>query len=408
MIVPDVNFEFRFHSNLRTHEAMQAVRVQLAHAFGIDRAGPSYLKMQLYPVARAGKSGSEVFYLDLFKTGVSYPARFIAKFQNRISTRREKASALEAQHAGLCTSVFTNEHATEDLGIIVYDLARCGDHVEFRGYFLNLNQSNARCAEALSSIFKLVGRHPNGDSVRKPLVDDFAWYVDRKAEPLQKLASFVDPDVTRGTFPMGVLAEEILNFYERIKMELNVQVSPYLVHGDLHARNLMLNETTPSRSELIDFGWVHYGHPAKDFVLMETTLKYMLLPELLPIARGASRDPLHVSTELMWAFEDFVAAHGFELPPEGHLVAGVFAEKDVPPHQQSALLRVYSCLVELRRSAGVVLREYCVRSACSLKAEQHYLICLFLVTLGSLGFEEIDRVWALIGLRSTGEFIWKI
>jgi hypothetical protein len=47
------------------------------------------------------------------------------------------------------------------------------------------------------------------------------------------------------------------------------------VHGDLHPKNIVLSKRTP---HLIDFGWANDdAHIAKDFVLLECNLRFMLL-----------------------------------------------------------------------------------------------------------------------------------
>jgi hypothetical protein len=402
-----IEFDFRFDPNVSLHEQRRAVRAQLIEQFAVEHGGTRFQRVEIYPVSRAGKSGSEVFYLDLFRKGVSYPARFVAKFQTIERTEREGASALDAQHAGLCTTIFTYKHATEDIGVIVYGLANSPDHIEFRGYFLDLTHCAEDCASALNSIFKLVGLHPNQDRPCKLLLDDFDWYVNRKSEPLQKIDSFVDPVGEAEASPLSKIATEIKSHYERIKADINVEVFPYLVHGDLHARNLMLSKSTPSRSELIDFDWVHYGHPAKDFVLMEATLKYMLLPEILPTARGNSKEALHISVEAFDALERFVAVNGFDLPSVAEMELTVFGNRRIPQHQRDAMSRMYTCMVEVRRSAGIVLRKYCMSHSGGLTAEQHYFAALFLVTLGLFGLSELEPIWTLIGLRSTGERLWQ-
>lgn len=397
-----VRFDFRFDANIKAHEEKLGVRRELAHKFALSHAGADALRgITLYPVARAGKSGSEVFYLDLTIADHEFPERFIAKFQSKKLTNEEAASARSAEIAKLCRKVAVQYHGSEDLGIIVYNLASARDHIEFRGYFLDIGNTDEDCALALKSTFQMIEGISNNVVASKKMIDDYAWYVDRKSKPLQRISALTV--VAPAQLGIGSVATSIQAAYQRIARDLNVEVYPYLVHGDLHARNLMLSKSNPANTELIDFGWVHSGHPAKDFVLMECTLKYMLLTEFLPIAKGAATDDLYLQAKCLEAFEQFLCEHCFDLPPVDVMLNAVFSGSGAPSHQMRALSRVYTCLLELRRSAGRVLRNYCaVHTPSELTAEQHYFASFFLVTIGLLGFSEVDQLSAMIGLQTVG------
>jgi hypothetical protein len=140
--------------------------------------------------------------------------------------------------------------------------------------------------------------------------------------------------------------------YQRIVTELNsVCVFRYLVHGDLHARNLMLGADDPTQTELIDFGWVHYGHPAKDFTLMEITLKYMLLHELLPRINSSKEIALHMPLLAFERFEQFLCMHGLELPVVDEFEKHMQEVDGLLDHHRIGLRRVYISLIELRKAA---------------------------------------------------------
>lgn len=397
-----VRFDFRFDPNLVEHEKKIRVRRELAHMFAHSHAGALALRgITLYPVARAGKSGSEVFYLDLMIADHEFPERFIAKFQDKACTTKEATSARSAEIAKLCSKVVVYLHESEDLGIIVYNLASARDHIEFRGYFLDIGNSDEDCALALKTTFQMVEGISNNSVASKKLIDDYAWYVDRRSKPLQRISALTV--VAPAQSGIGAVAASIQDTYQRIARDLNVEIHPYLVHGDLHARNLMLSKSNPAKTELIDFGWVHSGHPAKDFVLMECTLKYMLLSEVLPIAKGTATDDLYLQAKCLEAFEQLLCEHCFDLPPVDAMLSAVFGGVSAPAHQVRSLSRIYACLVEVRCGAGRVLRKYCsVHTASKLTAEQHYFASLFLVTVGLLGLSEVDQLSAMIGLQTVG------
>jgi hypothetical protein len=399
-----VRFDFRFSSNKIEHEEKKDTRQQLVREFAVRHAGESNLAgVDLYPVARAGKSGSEVFYLDLSLTGFGFPERFIAKFQSRDLTEREQQSARRAQVAKLCSKVFSFKHPHEDVGLIVYDLATARDHIEFRGYFLDPNNSDELCAEGLKSIFQLVGRHPNTAAPTQKLISDYSWYLGRRTQPLQRIQALADMPAEGPSF--RDVSESVLKYYKRIESHLNLDVHPYLVHGDLHARTLLLSRSNPARAELIDFGWVHFGHPVKDFALMESTLKYMLLPEFLPIARGTSNDPLLPAAGTIEDFERLLWANGLALPSVADFNRDFLAHRDIPRHQKQSLLRVYRCLQEVRAAAAEVLQGYCMTYDRSMDERLHYFSGAFLMTFSLLGIQELEQFWALIGLNVIGSHL---
>ncbi len=49
-----------------------------------------------------------------------------------------------------------------------------------------------------------------------------------------------------------------------------------LVHGDLHAQNVLLSG---DQLQLIDFAWAHYGWKAIDFIMLECSLKFLVIPD---------------------------------------------------------------------------------------------------------------------------------
>ena len=399
--VRSVKFDLRFDPDSTENDVQVTVRTELVTEFASHHVKVKEIAgISLYPVARVGKSGSEVFYLDLFYTDQQRPEKFIAKFQDIKSTTREAAGAETATIAGFCPHFYSFKNAAADLGLIVYRLAKSRDYVEFREFFLDLKNPDAQCASALESIYRTVAVDTNSKAPPKTLIDDYDRYVNRKSKPLQRIEALCN--AAQAQSGIGEIAKSIYDAYSRIQTELNVEVQPYLVHGDLHARNLILSKSNPSQTELIDFDWVHSGHPAKDFVLMEFTLKYMLLQELLPKAAGLDVSSLHIQPKRFEAFEQFLCKHGFDLPSKETMVVELFGE-DVPPHQILALSRVYACLTQIRCFAGKVLREYCKNDTSSLLTpEMHYFAGFFLVTVGLFAYAEVDQLAAMIGLQTVG------
>lgn len=400
-----VSFHLRLAPQKDAHDEMLQTRSDLVLSFGKQYQSDGIAGFQLYPVERAGKSGSEVFYLDVSVEDVSFPARFVAKFQTKEKTEKEAKAAQRAVHARLCSGIYSAIHDAHDLGIVVYKLAAARNHIEFRGFFLDKENSDEDCVVALRSALEAVGRDHNAAEPRKKMVDDYSRYVERPSRPLLKLKALTNAGIDDQG--LASLAESVIFGYERICDRYNVDVDGYLVHGDLHARNLMINKDNPSKTELIDFDWVHFGHPAKDFVLMESTLKYMLLAELVSKsvrqAEESSESP-HISARCIREFERFLLDGGLELPPSGEMMRVVLTA-DLPPIQRAAIIRAYLCIAQIRTSAKLVLDDYCSLRLDGLSSYDHYLVSSYLVTFGLLAIQDVNQIPAMIGLSIISEHL---
>lgn len=389
-----IDFGFRFDRNASKHNEAIEVRHGLALRFADSvNSNKPVERVELYPVSRAGNSGSEVFYCDIYFEERALPRRQIAKFQDCKSTEREYKAALEARDAQMCTEPTKILDDNADLGMIVYDLARAKEHREFRGIFLDLEVKTEFCCEALRSALRDVAQHPNGHATRIPIYEDYKRYLDRRSNPKGKMEALVA--AASDWQSLANPAREILKVLSQIESQVDHLVLPHLVHGDLHARNLVIDERNPSRTELIDFDWVHYGHPVKDLALMEATLKYMLLSELIQIRLGKQAC---LSFEAYCGFESFLIEHGLDLPEPGQVDFALKMHVDANSDLAQLLWRTYACIVEIRRTAKSVLDEYC-RSSGNTDALREYYVGLFLITFGIFGIQETERFWALAGLH---------
>jgi len=405
-----IKFEYRFDRNATKHGQALAIRRALANAYAEKHQAKNkdvfkVERFELYPVARAGHSGSEVFYLDIYHQGQQQPNRFIAKFQDVKSTKNEHVSSLRAKRAQMCSEVEYEVDEVNNVGIIICELARVAHHCEFRAFFLDFTNSDEQCASALSSILSNVGNQPNDRGERKSFVTDYERYVNRKTQPLLRL----DAIVCSGADCQGIslLAQGVKSHYDRMVTDFNHQVLPYLVHGDLHARNLMVNSKNANQTELIDFDWVHEGHPAKDFVLMEATIKYQLLRELLKDIRPDRSENQHLSVEYFESLELYMCVKGMWLPEFEEYKQAENIEHYLRNDQIEAVRRAYICVAQIRQQARTALQHY-IRLAGTDKysVEQHYFASLFLVVLGLSAMPEMDMIWTLIALNKIGDRIW--
>lgn len=419
----DASFEYRFNRDNDKNEDATKVRNELIKAVLKNQLGyEKFLELvtiRLYPVSRVGNSGSAVFYMDCYFTNATKPAKFVAKFQSILLTNLEAKAARDAEAAALCSSINHKTHEKHDIGVVVYKLAGLEDASEFRDLLRDKSVSDEDCVKALSCALAKVGDIKNhAPKKRISFLTDFNWYLGKRSnKPIGKLHSLSKKSNLHND--LVKLATSINKSYELLKVKLkDIEVIPVLVHGDLHARNLMVNKDKPQQVEFIDFGWTHFGHPAKDYVIMENTLKYMLLREIISDSWKINRtkNDSHLALGIFAEFEIFLCKHGLNLPEfisfRKHL-KNCYKEK-IPVSQMQALKRVYVCIQEIRSCSSSILGKYVnlidsigVKSKPKLDANEHYFASLFLTALGVISFTEIELLWALTGLKLIGDKLIK-
>ncbi|MBT7954830.1 MAG: hypothetical protein HN731_06545 [Rhodospirillaceae bacterium] len=139
--------------------------------------------------------------------------------------------------------------------------------------------------EVLKKIFEnlyngLCGRAHNSSEFKSlKLIDEYQWYLrDNRSWDRIKATFSGKHEEEKFNF----LGTEILNpqwlLNNGFKKDTFCNIGT--VHGDLHASNVIIDSTdTPN---LIDFAWGHRdAHVLKDFVLMESSVRFMLFPSHL-------------------------------------------------------------------------------------------------------------------------------
>jgi 5-methylthioribose kinase len=131
----------------------------------------------------------------------------------------------------------------------------------------------AYCCTVLDNLYKELTQSMYKKSMQisslKNIIEDYNRYLSRKNNPLQKaelMADYFNDD-----------GRKLFAFYNDL-LKSPKNICPVTIHGDLHARNILANG---HGSYLIDFDWVDNGHVAKDFTLLECTILYMILPDLV-------------------------------------------------------------------------------------------------------------------------------
>ena len=182
-------------------------------------------------------------------------------------------------------------------------------------------------------------------------------------------AALTNQSRSRGFEYLGATIDNPIEALEKgFASRLKIKKGP--VHGDLHPSNVIF---APGIGEphLIDFSWAHKdGHLMKDFVLMETSLRFMLFPR--PVCL---KEQLRVDTLL--------------LEPEGYkkILKDNFADEVT----RRAYKRMAKMIEVIRNAAKPYLN--------SSVGFDEYLAAQFLILFGLLRYDSYDFY---VGLRALG------
>ncbi len=164
------------------------------------------------------------------------------------------------------------------------------------------------------------------------------------------------PGFTAPPFPF--IMTNPLHWLARRRETLVMQVSECITHGDLTGRNIMV--TNDGDCWLIDFYRTYQTHILRDFVILETDIKYRLMPQI----RRA----------------DFLALEEYLLQPPGPV-------SDDACNAMSESSQKAALVLESLRERG---REYARRpGATEVEDWQEYLLSLLMATLNVIRLRHI-------------------
>jgi hypothetical protein len=176
--------------------------------------------------------------------------------------------------------------------------------VSLRDHIRNLEHV-ASSVDCINDLFETRMRawHYDQESIvedEQTLGDALDWWVNRRA--VERCANFLGRSGVEalvqscGSSSVTDLAEAIESLAnQRLPIRFGI------VHGDLHTQNVLLD--TQRNMHLIDFGWTAERWRAIDFLMLESSLKFLVAP------RSARM------TDLL-QMERFVAEHPFGEPPD--------------------------------------------------------------------------------------------
>ncbi len=271
--VDNIEFELRFSKKFAEHERMKNIYLNLLEKFAVEYHTKTSIepsKIILFQVERLGFSGAKVFYVTIEKLTGHSDTR-IAKFDVYKNVQSEAQSAKDFGEEIYGPYQYIDPENSE-YGLLIYDEIDHGD--EFHYLFLDQTVNTEFLVSVLEKLYsKIYTNYYDIGTIQgsKKNFKDYKWYLDRKNKPIAKLKSI------SGYLNEDFSINKLCDFYKGMSVK-NYEVNCTKIHGDLHARNIMSNDHDV---HLIDYAWVHNGHIAKDFTLLECTILYMLLPDYM-------------------------------------------------------------------------------------------------------------------------------
>ena len=397
------NIKFELFSELKSKD-FNALLEKYLKSIGTP---DEILNVFVRQVERVGWSNSDVYYIDISLT--NFGGRLlqnVGKFMkvNKAKREYEHAQPFKRKKDVDITLVYGDK--LNEYALVVYQ--KVEDSKEFRDLYLDKNIEDNVCANCITSLYddivsKYIVDYPGKNEARlRSIIQDYGDYLEkRKSKPLQKLRSVVDFFEQARTYG----AENPYTFYlDELKATRwgARKIVRHLIHGDLHARNIMVNKETNLPSRLIDYAWGHYGHRAKDFTLLEATIKYMLLTEYTFRHKPEGKDDLaYIPHEVYMGFEKQLCVEGMNLSEyrfeSGELRSG---------HEflEQAIQRAFTCIRAIRESAEKYLdaksankKEYGDDINFFENVKEEYFTSLFLVSLGNAAYPQVEENWVLHG-----------
>src|SRR5262249_48756959 len=111
------------------------------------------------------------------------------------------------------------------------------------------------------------------------LGQEYSWYLRRNATA-PRLATWLEHQRTRHDLALGSETYPNPLEYVRRLQKKRITAARGTVHGDVHPMNVLLDRH--GVPHLIDFTWcVSQGHLLKDFLVMECSIRFLMMPKHL-------------------------------------------------------------------------------------------------------------------------------
>lgn len=366
----NIKFELRFNKENKLHNQIKKCYLALIENVLTQYEEKTHKPpedVRIYPVERLGHSGANVLYVNIANSKYKKVEKFIAKFDTKYNTKIEVENALKFnQH--IYHSYSEHNCVSLDIGILLYEYVDKCD--EFRDLFLQNDISEIKCSKYIDNLYLDFELNQEKNKTSRILFKDYIWYLDRKHKPEERMSILLD------YYKESLNLNLINTFYDYLKSD-DFMVNTYLVHGDIHARNILANER---QSTLIDFAWVDNAHKMKDFTLLETSIKHMLINESLKYNPNHKRIYIQQNeyNKFLLLINNSFELCNYEMCSQDDFLNKVF-------------LKAFMSIKTIRKYAKICLVDNKTYSTSFSDPEQEYFYSSFLILYGMLGMNTIDE-----------------
>lgn len=261
-----------------------------------DKINKQCKRVILKPLGRFGASGAKVFVAYFDEKGGSLP--FAVKIHEARRIQREENAINKIHHVfedalGGFEAVYHGPY-----GALAYKLIATRAALgEFKTWdmksLMDQNLSISRIEKLFDTLYgeRCEKAHKLTKLRNVNLLKEYRRYL-RSHKAKVRINTIVGGSTTER---IEYLDTEIYNplvaLEKAFKQQRSVACGP--VHGDLHPSNVVVeHDASRSAPHLIDFAWAHSGHVLKDFVLMENSVRFFMLPKFVNLAEQLTFDRL--------------------------------------------------------------------------------------------------------------------
>lgn len=242
-------------------------------------------------LGRFGQSGAKVFVAYFNEASKSLP--LAVKIHSKHYIKREAKAISEARN--YFPDAFSSYKPVykENLGALAYRLiSQQNEPGQFKVQDLK-SRIEDNCGvdeieQLLDSLYKngCKNAHNAAKSQKVLLKNEYKWYLRKNAAKLRIQTMLGKARSEKIEFLGATIYHPLVALRSLLEKQLTVHCGP--VHGDLHPSNVVLDQD--QNSKLIDFAWSHRGHVLKDFVLMENSVRFFMLPKYVNFNRQLAFD----------------------------------------------------------------------------------------------------------------------
>lgn len=311
---------------------------------------------------------------------------YVLKFNRRdkVETEAERYQIYVARHIPMGRTELVNTAYTRNLGVLQYTFVG-GDVLRLQEFDAYYKQNEAEeIVYSLDYLFDTICGHWYGNrDNRYHFLPDLYWDafdLDQKklVRRIREVAPEFDP--AADVYEIAGMSRSVTNplkWMEQHREALVREVSHSITHGDLTGRNILVSEG--GNCWLIDFYRTYPSHILRDFVIMETDIKYRLMPLLPPVS--------------------FMALEEYLLQVPGQ-PSPLTLDALAPPAQKAAVVIQF-----LRKTGGEFVQRPGKKA---VECLQEYWLSLLMATLNVVRLRHIEEVQKRLALLSASLICEKV